>query len=485
MFSLNEMHCRDALALLKLPFVRNYLLSPGASTDLTVLTNKAQRRNSVSLTANRVLTGLPAFETETTSNWVFTPTCSQGHIIVGCGVQELQIHSRPRLCSWRREGYCMRRFVFNSTTGHMLSVSHQSFAGIIDVTSFSAVSCSLAFTALLNLSALQTALDADLDLILLRRAIVLSFMYSEQRTCSRACSYVSESSSVDGDFSPFISMMAGTDCLYSGTGILQKVANRSRRIDTLWMNVRCGLMRLENAACISELWNWGILKSYHELPKSPTRLEIPQQDVHTFVAEVSALGSNQEYQSAGHVNTSAEKAYGGGIVSGQQKASGRISLNETSRIVSNEPKAIKNGPPSASSSTKRTPKEKLVPNLQQSFSVLASLEEGDDCVKFPSGPCSFPPAKSHAYPIAVGRIAMYPSSEPAMQSTYVSKRDKVILERRKRNRQSAARSNMKRKQAYIALQEKLKMDNERIKELEDEQDRLLRENVVLRELTKS
>lgn len=482
---LNEVHCREALVLLKLPFVRCYLLSPHATTDLRALTSKAQRRNSVCFTTQRVLTGFSAFEIETTSNWVFTPTYSQGHIIVGCGVQELQIHSRPRFCSWNREGCSMRRFVFNSTTGHMLSVSYQTAAGFIDAASFSTVGSSLAFTALLNLSALQTALDADLEPIFLRRAIIFSFIYSERRTCSRASTCDNQTSLADRDCFSFISMMEGANCFYSGTGILQKVANRSRRTDTLQMNVQCIVMRSGNTARISELWKWGILKSFHDVRVHPTRLEMPQKEMCTYAAKAWTLCGHEEHQSAGHAIAEPAMVQDGAMVSRQQEVSGLLSFGASSRIPSKEQMAFQNPLLSDFASTRRTPEQQFLSHARPLVGLHVFEREDNDCVKLPYGPGSLSPSPVHNNPITANRIAVHPNAVPATQSTYVSKRDEMMLERVKRNRQSAARSNEKRRQICIVLHEKLKKHTVRIKALEERKKQLLGENELLRELTKA
>eukprot|EP00171_Calliarthron_tuberculosum_P013243 IDg13243t1 len=55
----------------------------------------------------------------------------------------------------------------------------------------------------------------------------------------------------------------------------------------------------------------------------------------------------------------------------------------------------------------------------------------------------------------VARIEINPNAPPAQQSTYVGERDKRLLDRKERNRKSAARSNQRRKQARMELEKDL------------------------------
>lgn len=81
-------------------------------------------------------------------------------------------------------------------------------------------------------------------------------------------------------------------------------------------------------------------------------------------------------------------------------------------------------------------------------------------------------------------IAVNPSA-PAMEScTFVTERDKQLLERKERNRRSAARSNEKRRQAFLELERSLMEENQKMEELIERQNELRRENALLVERTR-
>lgn len=81
-------------------------------------------------------------------------------------------------------------------------------------------------------------------------------------------------------------------------------------------------------------------------------------------------------------------------------------------------------------------------------------------------------------------IAVSPIAPPIQTCTYVTEREKQLLERKERNRRSAARSNTKKREAFLELERNLIEETQKMKELLERQKKLKREKALLKEKIK-
>lgn len=582
-----EEHVREAVSLLSLPFVRNYLLNSDALADATVLTDPVQRAASFSFDLHRVVWGSARLETEAKSLWLCTPAFSHGSIIVGCVVQKLAFRAAPQLMATRPDGFSMLRFVADAASGQLLTISAPSAHGTVEIqyASYRTMSTRFALSAVLRDAELRAAVEKDFDPTLLRRAILLSFAHRESRPCPHCratctCRPTFAAPRHTFDFSVFTRTMGAAIGMYAGSGSQQLVIHSgAQRVCSTHMHVQLAVRQLDDTASINTLWSWGVHTRFRELPIYPMRLEMPKSSDERWRHRRSIVEELEDEQRATRL------ALDISAISAPRKTFDPISPDAiapnltpethlslpglqdhttSSSVVLANPVVLRPTPPHLlptkvadvvdtshlilpKSKLKIVPKspcssqsvvdpaltfELVTPPARQPVTPLcpSTLISGassavalDERVPIASAaPKTTPSAPQRKKPIAPSceslsdvssstgaskandqaprlplpvlpvlakaglmkrnapRIEINPNAPPAQQSTYIGERDKRLLDRKERNRKSAARSNLRRKQARMVLERDLRDATRMKEELETRRNALESENALLK-----
>ena len=532
---------RCVLTLLAQPFVNSFLLQPDSMFDVHVLSNATRKNASIALAVNHVVWAVKKSVSEVRASCLWTPARVQDGVIVGVLVKHMKYRSNAQYVVDCLQGNSVMRFAIDVESGSCLAISPPSSRGTVEVffASFNKTCRNLTFFGVLRIAELRAAVNNSFDSDLLRRANSLSLTSLQTKFCQGVCSCRRKfmSSFREMDFNSFgraITMMLG---IYGSTGESEIAVHFSqRRMSAAKMRLQLAILQLSHGPSISALRKWAIHSRiirftqtsssmrhnllYFNQPLYPDdhNADSSKPTIFSHASRVEPLAQHESlpqcrstldsdflYLSCSPMDSTSQdplipytpdinkhhSLYHKGISTRPsipqpfEPAPSPSQHSYPAVMLSQQPseqRHRKQGLRKDSNNGKDLPAAYSSAQGQVSGPSLLSDASscGDTSKNSPIDYVTVLPVVRSQRLQGTRRIEKNPLAPPPRASTYVSERDKRLIERKQRNRRSAARSNARRRLARLDLQRNLKEVIHKKNMLQNRERALLIENAELK-----
>lgn len=473
------------LRLLRIPFVREFLLTTDALTDATIVTSTIPMQYALPSTISLQCfeqSGMyhGAMDFSSTTQWLSIPAFTVDSITVGGSMervvsqctgiyQDTPVNSFPR-------------FAFDNATGELLSVSHDEEKGTTEIQHMilSSAVRSANTAVVLRTDKLRQIVrsNGEIDVRALPKAL---FMYSElkmERFCpfcraspNSACGCMPRLNRLKNpmDFGTFCKNFATNCGSFSGVNSRMTLFHEGQGVSSGGMLSVFSVTPVEDAKEVADMSQLAITNRLARLSIQPSKLCMPAIDTPPSTHTSSRDGSNCTSTTQPDICfDNAPQSLGTTVAVGEAVAGVSAPDDFLDQLLQDD-NPSNNGIDMQGLDIQRVETNPQAANaeLRLQRTVETILPKGNDIANLFASQDTTPGEQIKVAPI---------DSEVAKQQERERRKELRV----QRNRESAARSNLRKKLAHAQLASNLKAERQRLVELQEIESRLRDENNMLR-----